>query len=107
MILSIALGHPALIESRCEELAETEFIGAGVSALRDALIAAPADALTSSTALGQWLTGAGHGPACERILGLAAKMPNWWCMRPEAAPSDADQVLKAKLGLASAGWRVK
>ena len=51
MILSIALGHPALIESRCEELAETEFMGAGVSALRDALIAAPVDALISSAAL--------------------------------------------------------
>ena len=45
MILSIALGHPALIESHCEELAATEFMGAGVSALRDALLAAPAEAL--------------------------------------------------------------
>ena len=99
MILSIALGHPALIESRCEELAEIEFTGAGVSALRDALLAAPVDALISSTALGQWLNAAGHGPACERILDLAAKMPNWWCMRPEAAPSDADQVLRQSLAL--------
>ena len=41
MILSIALGHPALIESHCEELAATEFMGAGVSALRDALLARP------------------------------------------------------------------
>ena len=82
-------------------------MGAGVSALRDALLGAPVDALISSTALAEWLTGAGHGPARERILGLAAKMPNWWCMRPEAAPADADQVLKAKLGLASAGWCVR
>jgi DNA primase len=99
MILSIALSHPALIESRCEELAETEFIGAGVSALRDALLGAPVDTLISSTALAEWLTGAGHGPARERILGLAAKMPNWWCMRPEAAPADADQVLRQSLAL--------
>jgi DNA primase len=55
MILSIALSHPALVESYCEELAATEFIGAGVAALRDALIAAPADALTSSTTLAEWL----------------------------------------------------
>ena len=68
MILSIALGHPALIESHFEELAATEFIGAGVSALRDALLAAPADALISATALAEWLNGAGRGPDRERIL---------------------------------------
>src|SRR5262249_6710564 len=99
MILSIALSHPALVENYCEELAATEFIGAGVSALRDALIAAPADALASSAALAEWLKGAGRGADRERILGLAAKMPNWWCMRPEAAPQDADLVLRQSLAL--------
>ncbi len=99
MILSIALSHPALVESYCEELAATEFIGAGVSALRDALIAAPADALASSATLAEWLNGAGRGEDRERILGLAAKMPNWWCMRPEAAPQDADLVLRQSLAL--------
>ena len=99
MILSIALGHPALIESHFEELAATEFTGAGVSALRDALLAAPADALISSTALADWLSGAGRGPDRERILDAAAKMPNWWCMRPEAAPQDADLVLRQSLAL--------
>ena len=99
MILSIALSHPALVESYCEELAATEFVGAGVSALRDALIAAPADALASSAALAEWLNGAGRGADRQRILGLAAKMPNWWCMRPEAAPQDADLVLRQSLAL--------
>jgi DNA primase len=99
MILAIVLSHPALVESYCEELAATEFMGAGVSALRDALIAAPAAALTSSAALAEWLKDAGRGPDRERISGLAAKMPNWWCMRPEAAPSDADQVLRQSLAL--------
>jgi DNA primase len=99
MILSIALGHPALIESHFEELAATEFIGAGVNALRDALLAAPADALASSTALAEWLNGAGRGPDRERIVGEAAKMPNWWCMRPEAALADADLVLRQSLAL--------
>jgi DNA primase len=99
MILSIALGHPALIEGHFEELAATEFMGAGVNALRDALLAAPADALMSSTTLAEWLNGAGRGPDRERILDAAAKMPNWWCMRPEAAPSDADLVLRQSLAL--------
>jgi DNA primase len=99
MILTIALSHPALIETRCEELAATEFTGAGVSAFRDALLAAPGEALASPGALADWLNGAGHGPDRERILGMAAKMPDWWCMRPEASPSDADQVLRQSLAL--------
>ena len=99
MMLSIALGHPALIESHFEELAGAEFIGAGLSALRDALIGAPAEALASSEALGQWLNGAGRGAERERILTLAARMPDWWCMRPEAAPADADLALRQSLAL--------
>jgi len=99
MILSIALNHPTLMESHCEELAATEFIGAGLSALRDALLGAPPEALISSAALVEWLNGAGRGPDCGRILALAAKMPNWWCMRPDAAPSDADLVLRQSLAL--------
>ena len=99
MILSIALGHPALLERHSEELAATEFIGAGLGAFRDALLAAPAEALASSAALAGCLTGAGRGPEYERILALAAKMPNWWCMRPEAAVVDADLVLRQSLAL--------
>ena len=99
IILSIALSHPALIESRCEELAAADFVGAGLAALRDALLAAPAKALDSSVALAEWLNGAGHGAERERISALAAKMPNWWCMRPEAAPADADLVLRQSLAL--------
>jgi DNA primase len=99
MILAIALNHPALTESRCEELAAAEFVGAGLGALRDALLAAPAEALASSLALAEWLNGAGHGAERERILASAAKMPNWWCMRPEAAPADADLVLRQSLAL--------
>ncbi len=99
MMLAIALSHPELIESRCEELAGAEFRGAGLELLRDALIAAPAEALGSSEALGQWLNGAGRGEERERILALAERMPNWWCMRPQAAPSDADLVLRQSLAL--------
>ncbi len=99
MILAIALSHPALIESRCEELAAAEFMGAGLGAFRDAVLAAPGEALDSSAALSEWLNAARHGDARERILALASSMPNWWCMRPEAAPADADPVLRQSLAL--------
>ncbi len=99
MILAIALGHPSLLERHCEELAAAEFAGAGLGAFRDALLAAPAEALHSSAALAGWLNGAGRGPECDRVLAAAAKMADWWCMRPEAAPADADLALRQSLAL--------
>jgi DNA primase len=99
MILAIALGHPSLLERRCEELAAAEFAGPGLGAFRDALLAAPAEALQTSAALAGWLNGAGRGSECERILGSASRMPDWWCMRPEAAAADADLALKQSLAL--------
>jgi DNA primase len=35
----------------------------------------------------------------DRLLHLAAQMPVWWCLRPEADSSDADQVLRQTLAL--------
>ena len=102
MILAIALGHPSLLESHCEELAATEFAGPSLGAFRDALIAAPAEALASSTALAEWLNGAGRGAEYERIIAAAAKMPDWWCMRPQASDADADHVLQQNLLLQQA-----
>ena len=99
MILAIALGHPSLLERRCEELAAAEFAGPGLGAFRDALLAAPAEALQTSATLAGWLTGAGRGSECERILASASKMPDWWCMRPEAAAADADLALRQSLAL--------
>jgi len=99
MILAIALGHPSLLESRSEELAGIEFAGTGLGALRDSLLAAPAEALASPVALADWLNRAGRGAEYERIVALAAKMPDWWCMRPAAADADADLALRQSLTL--------
>jgi len=99
VLLAIALGHPPLLERHCEELAATEFIGAGLGAFRDSLLAAPAEALQSSAGFADWLNGAGQGPERERILAAAARMPDWWCMRPEAAAADADLALRQSLAL--------
>jgi len=99
MILAIALGHPSLLERHCEELAAAEFTDAGLGPFRDSLLAAPAEALASSAALAVWLSGAGRAAQYERIVALAAKMPDWWCMRPEAADADADLALRQSLAL--------
>ncbi len=98
-ILAIALGHPALLEAHWEELATLDFAAPRLAAFRDALVAQPADALDSSEALAQALIESGRGAERERILGEAAKTPTWWCLRAEAAPTDAEHVLRQSLAL--------
>ena len=99
MILAIALGHPTLLEAHCEELVALDFSGKRFAAFRDALIAAPFEALQSTETLAEALKAGGQAEERERILALAAKMPNWWCLRTDAAPSDAEHVLRQSLAL--------
>ena len=98
-ILAIALGHPALLERNWEELAALDFSSARLAAFRDALASAPPEALISPEALAEALTAARRGEERGRILAQAAKMPNWWCLRAEAAPADAEHVLRQSLAL--------
>ena len=98
-ILAIALGHPALLEAHWEELAALDFSNARLAAFRDALASTPPEALVSPEALAEALNAAGHGEERDRILAQAAKMPNWWCLRAEAAPADAEHVLRQSLAL--------
>ena len=65
----------------------------------DALIAAQPEALQSPEALAEALKAGGCGEERDRILALAARMPNWWCLRADAAPSDAEHVLRQSLAL--------
>ena len=106
MILAIALGHPSLLERRCEELAAAEFAGAGLGAFRDALLAAPAEALHTSAALAGWLNGAGRGSECERILGLGSEDAGLVVHAAGSRSRRRRSGAAAKLGLASAGGRV-
>jgi DNA primase len=99
MILAIGLGHPSLLDANLEELAGLEFAAKRLSAFRDALIAMPPEALQSSEALADALKAAGRSAERDRILTLAATMPNWWCIRAEAALSDAEHVLRQSLAL--------
>jgi DNA primase len=98
-ILAIALGHPALLEAHWEELASLEFSASRLATFRDALVAAPGEALQSPEALADALNAAGQGQERDRILTEAARMANWWCLRAEAAPADAEHVLRQSLAL--------
>jgi len=80
-------------------LAAVEFAGARLSALRDALLTIPPEAFQSPESLAEALSAAGRADERNRILALAAKMPNWWCLRPEASLADAELVLRQSLAL--------
>ncbi len=98
-ILAIALGHPALLETHWEELAALDFSSARLAGFRNALASTPPEALVSPEALADALGAAGRGEERDRILAQAARMPNWWCLRAEAAPADAEHVLRQSLAL--------
>ena len=75
MILAIALGHPSLLEQHGEQLAAMDFAGRGLAAFRDALVAAPPEALESPGTLAEALAAAGRAEERARILALAARCP--------------------------------
>jgi len=102
VILAIALGHPALLEAHWEELAGLEFSGKRLAAFRDAVmnaLSAGPQTQQSAAALAAALEAAGEGATRERILSLARKMPNWWCVRAEADGADAAEVMRQSLAL--------
>ena len=98
-ILAIALGHPGLLETHWEEIAGLDFASARLARFRDALASVSPDGLQSPQALADALDAAGRREERERILTQAAKMPNWWCLRAEAALADAEHVLRQSLAL--------
>ena len=57
------------------------------------------EAYAAAEALAAALAERGHGAERERILAAASKMPDWWCLRPEAELSDAEVVLRQCLAL--------
>jgi DNA primase len=98
-ILAILLGHPALLERHWEEIAELELASVTLTAFRARLVDLPPEAYATSDALAAALTERGDAGERNRILAAAARMPNWWCLRAEAPPSDAETALRQCLAL--------
>jgi DNA primase len=95
-ILALAMSHPDLLARHDEEIAALELSSRVLANVRDRLLA-----LSVETAEGvaEALNAAGLGAERDRILRLAARTPDWWSIRPEAATSDAEQVLQQTLAL--------
>ena len=107
MILAIALGHPSLLEAHWEELAALDFAGKRLAAFRDALIAAPAEAMQSPEALAEALSAAGQAEERERILALAGQDAQLVVPARRRRAFRRRACAAAEPGLASAGGRVK
>jgi DNA primase len=95
VILAIVINHPELLERHVEEIAALDLSNRGLTAFRDELLAR----LLESPAPAEAAQTAAFTEQRDRILRLAAQMPDWWCLRAEADSSDADQVLRQTLAL--------
>ena len=98
-ILAILIGHPDLLERHWEEIAELELASATLNAFRARLVDLPPDAYATSDALAAALAERGDAGERSRILAAAARMPNWWCLRAGAPPSDAETALRQCVAL--------
>ena len=98
-ILAILIGHPSLLERHFEDVAALEIAGAALAAFRDKLLGLPAHAYGAAGALAEALDSAGLAGERQRVLSLAAKMSNWWCLRAEAETSDAEHALRQTMAL--------
>ncbi|MGA2795287.1 MAG: DNA primase [Roseiarcus sp.] len=95
VILAIVVNHPALLERHIEEIAGLDLSNQNLAGFRDRLLALALEGPISDEAV----EAAGLGAERKRVLDLAAQTPLWWCLRREADPSDADQVLRQTLAL--------
>jgi DNA primase len=99
MILAIALNHPELLSRHIEEIAALDLSNAHLANFRDRLLASALESSSDPREFAAALEAADLGGECRRILDQAARMPVWWCLRPEADVSDADHVLRQTLAL--------
>ncbi|WP_158813525.1 DNA primase [Methylocapsa sp. S129] len=94
VILAIVINHPDLMERHIEEIAALDLSNRTLAAFRDQFLALALESPARVEALEAALM-----EERDRILRLASQMPVWWCLRPEADSSDADQVLRQTLAL--------
>jgi DNA primase len=98
LIAALILNHPSLLERHAEDLAHTDFISPDVARLRDGLLHCLGDHLYDHDELREALDSRGYAVLRQKIMASAERLPHW-CLKPEAADVDADQVLRQALAL--------
>ena len=96
-ILAIAINHPDLLARHAEEIAALEFSHRRLATLRDRLLDLAAE--PTADALAGALAAAGLAAERDRILRLAARMPDWRLLKADAPESDVETVLRQSLAL--------
>jgi DNA primase len=99
VILAVLIGHPTLLERHFEDVAALEIASGALAGFRDKLLGLPAQAFGEPEAWTEAIEAAGLAAERDRILSLAAQMPNWWCLRAGAESSDAEHVLRQTMAL--------
>ncbi|WP_036258503.1 DNA primase [Methylocapsa aurea] len=100
LILLLLLNHPGLIERHIEAIAEIEFSSLEARSLRDALLnlSAVNEASMDEAKLRAGAEAAGFAGILTKLGSLAAHASHW-CVKAEAAETDAEEVLKQALTL--------
>jgi DNA primase len=99
IILAALVNHPKLLDRAFEAFAGLEFASVALADFRNRLLDLEPEAFTSAESLVAALAERGQDETLRRILEAAAKLPDWWCLRPEAQLSDAELVFHQCLAL--------
>jgi DNA primase len=97
LIVAIAIGHPDLLARHAEEIATLELSSAGLATFRDRLLNVAMD--LSGATLADGLAAVGLGGERDRLLTLAARLPDWPRIRPGTPEAEVEQVLRQTLAL--------
>ncbi len=99
LILLLVLNHPEIAGRFVEDIAALDFSGRELAGLRDCLVARLSQAPEpDGAALRVSADEAGHAAARRRLEGIDA-ISRQWSIRAEAAPGDAEEVLRQALAL--------
>ena len=99
LILALLINHPGLLVQHVEEIASLDFANAETRRLRDSLLNLTSDASLSSADVITALDAAALGAIRARVERSAAGTGLAWCVHPDAADSDAANVLLQALAL--------
>ena len=98
-LVAALVGHPALIERAFEEIAAMDLGSPDLAEFRHTLLGLDPDAFASPSALEDALEARGAGEPRRRLMEAAARLPDWWSIRPEAEFADAELVFRQCLAL--------
>ena len=99
IILAALVNHPTLLDRAFEDFSGLEFASSTLGDFRNRLIDLEPEAFATPQSLSLALAERGQAQALRRVLEAAAKLPDWWCLRPDAQISDAELVFRQCLAL--------